>query len=187
MKLLLIINNIRGILKILQTLSYTVHSIFLPKFPTFLLFTLILDIPAIVLQTPCCHAVMTSKIPLEAHWGFLLTHVQFCKKWVTSFFIHISVFPSKESIIDLINDPVPVRKDIFVWENFRVTSFIKILSLLTSGQEKKCLYIVFTLREYQPLRVLLSLLFCHFNRSEPTYKSQRIKLLDVIVIATCSP
>ena len=32
--------------------------------------------------------------------------------------------------------------------------------------------------------LLLSLLFYHFNRSEPTYKSQRIKLLDVI--AACN-
>ena len=37
-----------------------------------------------------------------------------------------------------------------------------------------------TLREGQPLRLLLNLLFYHFNRSEPTYKSQRIKLLDAI-------
>ena len=36
--------------KILQTLSYTVHSIFLPKFSTFVLFTLILNMPAIILQ-----------------------------------------------------------------------------------------------------------------------------------------
>ena len=32
-----------------------------------------------------------------------------------------------------------------------------------------------------PLRLLLNLLFYHFNHSEPTYKSQRIKLIDVIV------
>ena len=37
--------------------------------------------------------------------------------------------------------------------------------------------IVRTLREDQSLRLLLNLLFYHFNRSEPTYKSQRIKLL----------
>ena len=40
--------------------------------------------------------------------------------------------------------------------------------------------IVRTLREDQPLRLLLNLLFYHFNRSELTYKSQRIKLLAVI-------
>ena len=40
--------------------------------------------------------------------------------------------------------------------------------------------IVRTLREEQPLRLLLNLLFYHFNRSEPTYKSQRIALLHVI-------
>ena len=41
-----------------------------------------------------------------------------------------------------------------------------------------------TLKEDQPLRLLLNLLFYHFNRSEPTYKSQHIKLLDVI--AACN-
>ena len=44
--------------------------------------------------------------------------------------------------------------------------------------------IVRTLREDQPLRLLLNLLFYHFNHSEPTYKSQCIKLLDVI--AACN-
>ena len=37
-------------------------------------------------------------------------------------------------------------------------------------------YIVRTLREDQPVRLLLNLLFYHFNDSESTYKSQRIKL-----------
>ena len=46
------------------------------------------------------------------------------------------------------------------------------------------LSIVRTLIEDRPLKLLLNLLFYHFNRSEPTYKSQRIKLLDVI--AACS-
>ena len=32
----------------------------------------------------------------------------------------------------------------------------------------------------EPLRLLLNLFFYHFNCSEPTYKSQRIKLPDVI-------
>ena len=44
--------------------------------------------------------------------------------------------------------------------------------------------VVRTLREEQPLRPLLNLLFYHFNHSEPIYKSQRIKLLNVI--AACS-
>ena len=44
--------------------------------------------------------------------------------------------------------------------------------------------IVRTLREDQPLRLLLNLLFYHFNRSELTYKSQLTKLLDVI--AACN-
>ena len=34
------------------------------------------------------------------------------------------------------------------------------------------LYIVGTLREDQPLRLLLNLLFYHFNRSESTYRSR---------------
>ena len=44
--------------------------------------------------------------------------------------------------------------------------------------------IVRTLKEDQPLRLLLNLLFYHFNRSELTYKFQCVKLLDVI--ATCN-
>ena len=44
--------------------------------------------------------------------------------------------------------------------------------------------IVLTLKEDQHLRLLLNLLFYHFNHSEPTYKSQCIKLLDGI--AACS-
>ena len=37
--------------------------------------------------------------------------------------------------------------------------------------------IVRALREDQPLRLLLNFLFYHFNHSEPSYKSKRIKLL----------
>ena len=40
--------------------------------------------------------------------------------------------------------------------------------------------LVCTLKEDQPLRLLLNLLFYHFNRSEPTYKSPRINLLGVM-------
>ena len=50
-------------------------------------------------------------------------------------------------------------------------------SILIRGWQQT---IVHTLREDQPLRLLLNLLFYHFNPSEPTYKSQRIKLVDVI-------
>ena len=46
------------------------------------------------------------------------------------------------------------------------------------------LYIARTLKEDQHLRLLLNLLLYHFNGSEPTYKSQRINLLDVI--ASCN-
>ena len=49
------------------------------------------------------------------------------------------------------------------------------LSSLTTG----C-----TVKEDQPLKLLLNLFFCHFNRSEPTYKPQHIKLLDII--AACN-
>ena len=54
------------------------------------------------------------------------------------------------------------------------------------GQQRLSLRstIVRALREDQPLRLLLNLVFYHFNHSEPTYKSQRIKLLDVI--AACN-
>ena len=41
-------------------------------------------------------------------------------------------------------------------------------------------YIGRTLKEDQPLRLLLNSLFYHFNRSEPTYTSQCIKLQDAI-------
>ena len=44
--------------------------------------------------------------------------------------------------------------------------------------------IVCKLREDQPLRLLLNLLFYHFIRSEPYYKSQHIQLLNFL--ATCS-
>ena len=42
--------------------------------------------------------------------------------------------------------------------------------------------IVRTLKEDQPLRLLLNLLFYHFNPSEPTYKSHSTKLLDIIAV-----
>ena len=49
-------------------------------------------------------------------------------------------------------------------------------------KEKLELIIVRTLREGQPLRLLLNLLFYHFNHSEPTYKFKRTKLLDVTAV-----
>ena len=51
-------------------------------------------------------------------------------------------------------------------------------------EHEKINSIVRTLKEDQPLRLLLNLLFYHFNRCEPSYKSQRIKPLAVI--ATCN-
>ena len=45
-------------------------------------------------------------------------------------------------------------------------------------------FIVPTQKEDHFLRLLLNLLFYHLNRSEPTYKSHHIKLLDVI--AACN-
>ena len=44
--------------------------------------------------------------------------------------------------------------------------------------------IVRTLREDQPPRLLFNFLFYHFNHPEPNYKSQRMKLPDVI--AACN-
>ena len=46
------------------------------------------------------------------------------------------------------------------------------------------IFIGCTLKEDQPLRLLLNLFFHHFYSSEPTYNSQRIKILDVI--ASCN-
>ena len=48
----------------------------------------------------------------------------------------------------------------------------------------QAVFIVRTLRKDQSLRLLLNLLFYHFNCSVPTYKFQRIKLPDVI--AACN-
>ena len=39
-----------------------------------------------------------------------------------------------------------------------------------------------TLKEDQPRGLLFNLFFYHVNRSEPTYRSQCIKLLDVIAV-----
>ena len=125
--MLLIIENIRSMFKILQTLHYTVHFIFLPKFPTFVLFTLIFNMPAIILQTPCCHAVMTSKIPL------------ICRSPLCT---HIIVFPSEGSMTDLMA-LYQYEKISLYRKNVTVVLQVlqKILSLLTSGQEKKvCTY-----------------------------------------------
>ena len=44
--------------------------------------------------------------------------------------------------------------------------------------------IVHTLKGGRPLRLVLNLIFYHFNLSEPTYKPQCIKLLDAI--AACN-
>ena len=54
------------------------------------------------------------------------------------------------------------------------------MDILKSRQEGDQESIVRTLKEDQPLRLLLNLIFYHFNHSEPTYKSQPIKLLDII-------
>ena len=60
--------------------------------------------------------------------------------------------------------------------------FVKIRPLIERRIRIGRLAIVRTLKEDQPLRLLLNLLFYHFNCSEPTYKSQRINLLDVIAV-----
>ena len=61
-------------------------------------------------------------------------------------------------------------------------NFARLCVLFTSftSSASNKITIVRTLKEDQPLRLLLNLLFYHFNHSEPTYKSQRLKLLDVI-------
>ena len=66
--------------------------------------------------------------------------------------------------------PLPLKNSIcFLFHNFH-TEFLAT--------------IICTLQEDQPLRLLLNLLFYGFNRSEPTHKSQRIRVLDVI--AACN-
>ena len=60
--------------------------------------------------------------------------------------------------------------------------FVLLLNVDILIKNKK--YIVRILTEDQPLRLLLNLLFYHFNHSEVIYKSQRIELLDVI--AACN-
>ena len=96
--------SIRSMFKILQTLRYTVHFIFLPKFPTFVFFTLILNMPAIILQTPCCHAVMTSKIPLICRSPLRVSLGTCTILWEMNnrfLYTHIIIFPSEGSITDL--------------------------------------------------------------------------------------
>ena len=50
--------------QILQSLSYKVYSIILPKFTTFVLFIPILGTSAIMDQTACCYDVTTSETGL---------------------------------------------------------------------------------------------------------------------------
>ena len=47
-----------------RSLSYKELSIFIAKFGTTELFILILDLSAIIRQSPCCYVVITSKIGL---------------------------------------------------------------------------------------------------------------------------
>ena len=64
-------------------------------------------------------------------------------------------------------------KKVFALKNFRVVSFCWFLStgdfLHLENAAIGC-----TLKDDQPLRLLLNLFFYYFNRSEPTYKSQRL-------------
>ena len=60
---------------------------------------------------------------------------------------------------------------------FRIGLIASLFALLGQSQGA----VVLTLKEDQPLRLSLNLLFYYFTRSEPNYKSQRIKLLDIIV------
>ena len=146
LKLLLIIESIKSMFKILQTIHYTVHFIFLLTFPTFVLFTLILNMPAIILQTPCCHAVMTSKIPLicrsplrESFSWHMYNSVR--NEQQVSLYTY-NYFPIRRGITDLV--ALYQHKKISLYrKNATVVLQVlqKILSLLTSGQEKKvCKY-----------------------------------------------
>ena len=131
--------------KILQTHRYTVHSIFLPKFPTFVLFTLILNMPAIILQTLCCHAVMTSKIPLicrsplRVSLGTCTILLEMNNRFL---YTHIIISPSEGSITDLMTLYQYKKISLYRKNATAVLQVLqKILSLLTSGQEKKvCRY-----------------------------------------------
>ena len=58
----LFVRNSTYVAQILSFLSYNVRSTLKTKFGTIELFLLILDISAIIYQSPCCYVVTTSKI-----------------------------------------------------------------------------------------------------------------------------
>ena len=131
--------------KILQTLRCTVHFIFLPKFPTFVLFTLILSIACHYTPTPCCHAVMTSKIPLICRSPLRVSLGTCTILWEMNnrfLYSHIIIFPSEGSITDSMALYQYKKISLCRKNNSIVLQVLqKILSLLTSGQEKKvCRY-----------------------------------------------
>ena len=131
--------------KILQTLCYTVHFIFLLKFPTIVLFTLILNMLAIILQTPCCHAVMTSKTPLicGSPLRVSLGTCTILREMNNRFlYTHVLIFPSEGSITDLMALYQYEKISLYIKNATVVLQVLqKILSLLTSGQEKQvCKY-----------------------------------------------
>ena len=78
----------------------------------------------------------------------------------------------------LIVEWFPYNREIIAFETYRPATTGNAVVITTAKRSERT--IVRTLRENQPLRMLLNLLFYHFNHSEPTYKSERIKLLDVI-------
>ena len=65
-----------------------------------------------------------------------------------------------------------------------ISVFAKIICLPRLACVATHTSIVRTLKEGQPLRLPLNLLFYHFNHSEPIYKFQRIELLDAV--AACN-
>ena len=67
---------------------------------------------------------------------------------------------------------------------FTISDICDLLTAFVWHLSRFSITIIRTLKEDQPLRLLLNLLFYHFNCSEPTYKSQNIKLLAVI--AACN-
>ena len=72
-KVLLFDKKTNYLAQILQSLSYKVCSIILPKFNTFELFIPILGTSAIMDQTACCYNVTTSETGLQHKGGIELT------------------------------------------------------------------------------------------------------------------
>ena len=98
---------------------------------------------------------------------------------------HITPKIGKKSYRPSNNDVINWQTSLKIHMQFYSTSSMAFRSKTWySGSFILMMTIVCTLRENQPLRLLLNSLFYHFKRSQPNYKSQRIKLLDVL--AACN-